>query len=45
MFEGPEKKFQKHIADFLVHEHKYAVLTQEEITDKDYYFAEDECIT
>lgn len=41
MFEGPEKKFQRHIADFLVREHKYAVLTQEEITDTDYYFAED----
>jgi type I restriction enzyme R subunit len=41
MFEGPEKKFQKHIADFLIQEHKYAVLTQEEITDTDCYFAED----
>ena len=41
MFEGPEKKFQRHIADFLVREHKYVVLTQEEITDTDYYFAED----
>jgi type I restriction enzyme R subunit len=41
MFEGPEKQFQKHIADFLVREHKYAVLTQEEITDTEFYFAED----
>ncbi|MCK6619730.1 MAG: type I restriction endonuclease subunit R [Calditrichaceae bacterium] len=41
MFKGPEKKFQKHIADFLVREHEYAVLTQEDITDKEYYFAED----
>ena len=41
MFEGPEKKFQKHIADFLVSKHSYAVLTQEEITDTVYYFAED----
>jgi len=40
MFEAPEKKFQKHIAEFLVHEHKYPVLTQEEITDTEYYFAE-----
>ena len=41
MFEGPEKKFQKHIADFLIREHCFAVLTQEEITDTEYYFAED----
>lgn len=41
MFEGPEKKFQKRIADFLVHKHGFAVLTQEEITDKEYFFAED----
>ena len=41
MFEGPEKKFQNHIGNFLVREHGYAVLTQEEITDTDYYFAED----
>ena len=41
MFEGPEKKFQKHIADYLVREHGYAVLTQDEITDTEYYFAED----
>jgi len=40
MFEGPEKQFQKHIADFLVREHKFAVLTQAEITDTDFYFAE-----
>ena len=41
MFEGPEKKFQKHIADFLIREHGCAVLTQEEITDTEFYFAED----
>lgn len=41
MFEGPEKKFQKHIADFLIREHNFAVLTQAEITDTEYYFAED----
>jgi type I restriction enzyme R subunit len=41
MFEGPEKKFQKHIADFLVREHSFAVLTQDEITDTEFYFAED----
>lgn len=41
MFEGPEKKFQKHIADFLIRDHKFAVLTQEDITDTEFYFAED----
>ena len=41
MFEGPENKFQKHIADFLTREHRYAVLTQDEITDTEFYFAED----
>ncbi len=41
MFEGPEKKFQKHIADFLISKHRFNVLTQNEITDTDYYFAED----
>lgn len=41
MFEEPEKQFQKHIADFLVREHKFAVLTQDEITDTEFYFAED----
>lgn len=41
MFEGPEKKFQKHIADFLMREHGFAVLTQDEITEKEFYFAED----
>ena len=41
MFEAPEKKFQKHIADFLIREHGYAVLTQDEITDTEFYFAED----
>lgn len=41
MFEGPEKKFQKHIANFLIREHGFAVLTQDEITDTEFYFAED----
>jgi len=44
MFEGPEKKFQKHIFEYLIREHKYAVLEQSEITDTDYYFAEDHLI-
>lgn len=33
--------FQRHIADFLIREHGFAVLTQDEITDTDFYFAED----
>ena len=41
MAEGPEKKFQHHIEHFLQQEHKYAVLEQAEITDTEYYFAED----
>ncbi|MDP8247715.1 MAG: hypothetical protein P9M00_06215 [Candidatus Tritonobacter lacicola] len=41
MFEGPEKKFQKHVAEFLIREHGYAVLERTEVTDSDYYFAED----
>lgn len=44
MFEGPEKKFQRHIFEYLVRNHKYAVLEQSEITDTEYYFAEDHLI-
>lgn len=44
MFEGPEKKFQRHIFEYLVHKHRYAVLEQTEITDTEYYFAEDHLI-
>ena len=36
-----EKLFQNHIAEFLNRRHGYAVLEQSEITDPDYYFAED----
>jgi type I restriction enzyme, R subunit len=44
MFEGPEKKFQRHIADYFIRKHRYAVLEQNEITDTEYYFAEDHLI-
>lgn len=37
----PELIFQKHIADFLVREHKYGVLEQSDITDPEYALAED----
>jgi type I restriction enzyme R subunit len=36
-----EKRFQNHIAAFLNQQHGYAVLEQSEITDPDYYIAED----
>lgn len=38
---APELNFQKHIANFLVREHKYGVLEQGEITDTDHFIAED----
>ncbi len=41
MFEGPEKKFQKHIAEYLIRVHGYAVLEQGDIADAENYFAED----
>jgi type I restriction enzyme R subunit len=44
MFESPEKKFQRHIADYFIREHHYALLEQDEITDAEYYFAEDHLI-
>lgn len=37
----PELKFQAHIADFLVREHKYGVLEQGDITDTEHFIAED----
>ena len=37
----PEITFQKHIADYLVREHKYPVLEQSEITDTEHFIAED----
>ena len=45
MFEGPEKKFQHHIAEYFIRKHRYAVLEQDEITDTEYYFAEDHVIS
>ncbi|VEN72778.1 Restriction endonuclease subunit S [Candidatus Desulfarcum epimagneticum] len=44
MFEGPEKKFQRHIADYFIREHGYALLKRDEIIDKEYYFASDHLI-
>ncbi|MDP3719495.1 MAG: DEAD/DEAH box helicase family protein [Acidobacteriota bacterium] len=42
MIEPPELTFQKHIAGYLVREHKYAVLEQSDITDTDHCIAEDQ---
>ncbi len=39
---APELKFQKHIADFLVHVHGYGVLEQSDITDSEHFIAEDQ---
>ena len=38
----PELTFQQHIADFLIHEHKYGVLEQSDITDSEHCIAEDQ---
>jgi type I restriction enzyme R subunit len=38
----PELTFQQHIADYLVREHKYAVLEQNDITDTEHFIAEDQ---
>lgn len=38
---APELEFQKHIADYLVREHKYGVLEQSDITDTEHSIAED----
>src|SRR5205823_3061957 len=38
----PELKFQQHIADFLVREHKYGVLEQSDISDTEHFIAEDQ---
>lgn len=38
----PELTFQKHIADYLVRKHKYAVLEQSDITDTEHCIAEDQ---
>jgi SWI2/SNF2 ATPase/Type I restriction modification DNA specificity domain/Type I restriction enzyme R protein N terminus (HSDR_N) len=38
----PELTFQQHIADYLVHEHKYGVLEQSDITDTEHFIAEDQ---
>ncbi len=41
MADGPEKKFQKHIASFLEKVHGYIPLTSSDTPDSDWYFLED----
>ncbi|MEM7402532.1 MAG: DEAD/DEAH box helicase family protein [Myxococcota bacterium] len=41
MFEGLEKAFQKHVAQYLIREHGYGMLRQADITDRQHYFAEE----
>ena len=44
MSQDAGKRFQSHIADYLISRHGYAVLEQVEITDREYYFAEDHLV-
>ena len=39
---APKLTFQQHVADYLVREHKYAVLEQSDITDTAHFIAEDQ---
>jgi len=41
MADGPEKKFQKHIAAFLKKGHHYIPLDPSDLIDPDWYFLED----
>jgi hypothetical protein len=45
MFPDPEKKFQRHIAQYLERVNKHAVLQQSKITNTGHYFAEDLLLT
>lgn len=44
MFEGPEKKFQRHMANYFLREHHYAFLEEEDISDRVHYIAENHLI-
>ena len=39
---APELTFQRHIADYLIREHKYGKLEQTDITDTEHFIAEDQ---
>lgn len=45
MFNSPEKKFQKHIGEYFISKHHFALLEESEITDKEYYIVEDQLLT
>jgi len=44
MFEGPEKKFQRHVANYFLKKHHYALFEEADITDRVHYIAEDHVI-
>ncbi len=44
MFEGPEKKFQRHVCKYFLKKHSFALLEDADITDRHYYIAEDHLI-
>ena len=45
MPDGPEKKFQKHIAAYFEKVHEYIPLESSDITDPDWYFIEDHLLS
>lgn len=44
MFEGPEKKFQRHIGNYFLKKHHFALLEETDISDRTYYIAEEHLI-
>ncbi|MBU4304402.1 MAG: DEAD/DEAH box helicase family protein [Candidatus Omnitrophica bacterium] len=44
MFEGPEKKFQRHVGNYFLKKHHFALLEETDITDRTYYIAEEHLI-
>ena len=44
MFQGPEKKFQRHVGNHFLKKHHFALLEEADITDRTHYIAEDHLI-
>ena len=44
MFEGPEKKFQRHVGNYFLKKHHFALFEETDITDRTYYIAEEHLI-
>jgi len=44
MFEGPEKKFQRHVGNYFIKKHHFALLEEVDITDRTHYIAENHLI-